>query len=265
MKNEKYKEEKVMYWSDEIGSPKHDRITGLTIPDCFTSIGEWAFLDFKALTSITIPDSVTSIKNFAFMGCSSLTSITIPDSVTSIGIGAFLNCNSLASITIGDSVTRIPNLAFKFCDSLTSITIGNGVTSIGGSAFFGCMSLTNIEVNAGNLNYMDIDGVLFNKEKTELIRYPLANGPSYVIPDSVTSIGDHAFSGCSSLTSIKIPNSVNYIAELACDKHYNNRSDLISKICRIAFGPREITTEKVRSELREFKKRLLEREANKLT
>ena len=114
------------------------------------------------------------------------------------------------------SVTSIGNYAFTDCYSLTSITIPNSVTSIGWYAFSGCSSLTSINVDVNNPNYCSIDGVLFNKDKTTLIQYPIGNTRTeYTIPNSVTSIGEGAFGDCSSLTSITIPNSVTSIGSYA--------------------------------------------------
>ena len=165
---------------------------------------------------ITFDGPVTKIGSLAFSGCSSLTSVTIPNSVTSIGSYAFDGCSFLTSVTIPNSVTNIGNYAFSWCSKLTSVTIPNSVASIGYSAFSHCSSLTSINVDINNPNYSSLDGVLFNKDKTTLIQYPIGNTRSeYTIPNSVTSIGGSAFWSCSSLTSVTIPNSVTSIGSYA--------------------------------------------------
>ena len=196
--------------------PEGKKDTSYVIPDSVESIGYEAFYDCDNLTSITIPDSVTSIGDNAFDNCDNLTSITIPDSVISIGGWAFGNCKSLTSITIPDSVMSIGDRAFDNCYSLTSVTISDSVTSIGDYAFYNCHSLTNITVDSNNAKYSDIDGILFNKDKTKLICYPEGKkDTSYVIPDSVESIGYEAFYTCHNLTSITIPDSVTSIGDRA--------------------------------------------------
>ena len=190
-------------------------LTSVTIPDGVTSIGEYTFSWCTSLTSATIPDSVTSIGEFAFHNCKSLTSMTIPRSVVSIGYDAFGWCESLTSVTILDGVRSIGNSAFTDCKSLTSVTIPNSVTSIGRGAFSSCASLTGIWVAEGNSHYVsDASGVLFDKDKTTLVQCPGAFAV-YTIPGSVTSIGDDAFSGCASLTSVTIPDGVTSIGNYA--------------------------------------------------
>ncbi|MBQ8791216.1 MAG: fibronectin type III domain-containing protein, partial [Ruminiclostridium sp.] len=176
------------------------------------SIGYMAFYECSSLTSITIPDSVTNIGDWAFHLCPSLKSVTIPDSVTSIGDFSFSWCESLDSATVPDSVTSIGVSAFSGCSSLTSVTISENITSLGEGAYTCCSSLTSINVDYANKYYTSVNGVLLNKDKTELIVYPAGKtATSYTIPDSVTSIEKSAFGACESLTSIIIPDSVTNI------------------------------------------------------
>ena len=120
--------------------------------------------------------------------------------------------NGKPVMEIGSASDDPNNGAFYGCTSLTSLTIPSSVTSIGNGAFWKCDSLTSITVDANNPNYSSVDGVLFNKNRTVLIQYPIGKQErSYTIPSSVTSIGGVAFSGCTSLTSVTIPNSVTSI------------------------------------------------------
>ena len=180
-----------------------------------TSIGAGAFSFCTSLINIDIPNSVTNIGNGAFSNCYGLTSIIIPDSVISIGSEALADCHSLTSILIPNSVTSIGYWAFAGCTSLTNVTIPNNVTNISAGAFQGCASLTNIVVTSDNLAYSSANGVLFNKSQTTIVEFPRGYAGSYTIPDSVTNIGNYAFSGCANLTGVTIPNNVKNISEAA--------------------------------------------------
>ena len=210
-------------------------LTSIEIPNSITSIGYEAFYGCSSLKSVIIPDSVTNIEEYAFSGCSSLNNIEIPNSVTSIGADAFSGCSSLTNIEIPSSITRIGNRtfyecknltsieipnsvtsiedsAFSGCSSLTNIVIPNSVTSIGKEIFYACISLENINVEENNKKYISTDGILYNKDKTKIIHYPVNNSiKDYIIPSSITSIGNRTFYECKNLTSIDIPNSVTSI------------------------------------------------------
>ncbi len=174
------------------------------------TIAHHTFDSCAGLTEVVIPESVKTIGAYAFAYCTELKIAAIPDGVTLIGNNAFAVCKNLEKITIPDSVTTIGDSAFRNCKKITTVTITENVTEIGSSLFAGCTSLTEIIVDKSNKNYVsDEYGVLFNKDKSVLIQYPVGNTrKSYVIPYGVTSVGAYSFDGCSYITSITIPSTV---------------------------------------------------------
>ena len=189
------------------------RLTSVTIGNSVTSIGGGAFSGCFRLTSITIPNSVTSIGNGAFSGCRGLTSVTIPNSVTKINSSVFSGCSGLTSVTIPTSVTQIFGSAFSGCSGLTSIDIPNSVTYIGDGVFNGCSGLQQITVESNNSVYDsrgDCNAIVETSTNTLI-----AGCQNTVIPESVTSIGNHAFYECSGLTSVIIPEGMTSIGSSA--------------------------------------------------
>ena len=180
-------------------------LTSVEIPSSVTSIGSSAFSECDSLETVTFGDNsqLTSIGFSAFYSCTNLTSIEIPSSVTSIDSSAFYSCTNLTSIEIPSSVTSIGSSAFRSCSNLITITIPNSVRSIGDYAFSECTKLENITVDPINATYSSVDGVLFNKNKTQLIQYPIGNTRlQYTIPSSVTMIKNDAFYNCSTLETV---------------------------------------------------------------
>lgn len=194
-------------------------------PDGLVYIGDWLY-EYKSgwkleLTEISITDGTVGIADSAFESSSKLISISIPDSVKYIGNTAFFACTQLKDIKIPSGVTSINNGTFHGC-AFDSIDIPKNVVSIGTTAFYRCKNLTDINVSSENQYYCSIDGVLFDKEKTKLIKYPdNKNSISYTIPNSVAIIEDYAFSHNSYIADIIMPDSINIINNAAFESCVN--------------------------------------------
>ena len=216
----------------------------VVIQDGVEAIGIFAFNGCKKLNDVTLPDSVTSIGDNAFqytglynddsewealyigkhlikadnwaLNKNGTSDFVVDPETKTIADNAFSGCECLKSITIPDSVLSIGNQAFSSCTGLTSITIPKGVTSIGDYVFQGCYDLAEIKVAAENNAYCSENGVLYDREKTEIICFPKEKQDTvFEIPDSVTSIATGAFSKCRNLTSVTIPDGVSGIGDYA--------------------------------------------------
>ena len=257
----------VLYNKDEttlICYPANKKDSSYTVPSTVEIIAKDAFDHSANLVSVTLPEGLKVISNSAFEYCVNLISVNIPYGVTSIGDYAFECCWDLAAVTIPSTVTSIGEYAFGWCNSIENIEIPDSVTTIGEACFMSCDSLEYIEVDESNEFYLSEDGVLFDINKTSLIKYPSKkeneayvisnsvttiemaafdysdNLVSVTIPDSVKSIGSWAFSHCSSIESLDIPYGVQSIEYDTFSDCYNLKSvtipDTVTSIDDQAFS-----------------------------
>lgn len=194
-------------------------LTSVTIPEGVTHIDVHAFDNCTGLKSVSLPSSLMGIGYAAFGKCAKLTSVTIPNGVKNIESDSFNGCRELKSVVIPESVTHIGDRAFCGCRELESVAIPAGVAFIGNGVFGDCNALKVIHLDSGNPAFTLIDGVLYTKDRSELVMYPNPSA-TVVIPEGVTSIRGWAFTGGSGMTSVTIPESVTNIKDhafLRCD------------------------------------------------
>lgn len=253
-------------------------LTSITMPNTVTEVGSYAFSNCINLSSVKLSSNINEIPNYTFLGCTSLNDIIIPDSVTSIGSYAFCNCTNLSSIKLSSNINEISNNTFSGCTSLNSIAIPENVVSISYSAFENCTSLSEITFLGDNIDYIDStafdntawlnnqnDGVVYIgkllycykgempsnttitvKGGTEAIEADAFAGKKelieVVLPNSVKRIENGAFYECINLSSINIPENIEYIGSAAItdtawfNEYLNNQKDALIYIGKCLLG-----------------------------
>lgn len=224
--------------------PKCSPIESYDIPEGVMSIGSGAFDETVNLKTVTVPESLENLSDSTFKKSAVYSNpenwedglfyagdylveadrniktehISVKEGTRRIGANAFAHCENIKSVTVPDSVRFIGAQAFESCLSLENVYIGSSVEFIGTAPFAfevegtPCINLKNIEVSRDNKNYTSVDGVLFNKEMTELIQYPIGKKQKeYVIPDSVTTLGYGAFCYCDELTRLTVGKGITVI------------------------------------------------------
>lgn len=269
-----YAQGETVPWSEHSMSVRH-----IVVEEGVTGIGSFVFYMSLSLESVVIPSSVirigtgafstctslstidfsagstlTTIDGYAFYSCAALTSLDLPSSVRSVGYYSFAFCTQLVSITLPEGMTTLGERAFYSCSALQTVHIPSTLETVGELAFHNCTSITAITVAPGNLSYSaDSYGVLFNSDKSMLIKYPTGSSyTQYTVPLSTTvisplafgfsanlvtvtitanvaSIGDQAFQDCNKLTAINVATSNPYYASDSRGVLYNRSySTLIS-------------------------------------
>ncbi len=219
------------------------------------AISTSAFEGCSALSSVQLPNTLETIGDYAFSDCVSLLDFVMPDSVKSVGVGAFDGCAQMSYVYLSQSLEKIGEKAFNSCVALSSIDIPSSVKNIGKEAFLACNSLTKIKVSSSNNNYLVENGILYTKDKSELIIvfdeasavsektiqndkgelvkvvtctidsavkkicsnafYKVSDITELVVSNNVTEIENNAFIGCTKLTKVTVPFIGNYIDSLS--------------------------------------------------
>ena len=188
----------------------------IDLPDTLTAIQTGAFKNCSALREIVIPNSVTDLFGNAFQGCTALESVSLPSALKVLTGGVFYGCSALKTIALPNALETIQSSAFAKCSALEEIHLPASVNSVDDFAFINCSSLQKISVDEQNASYSSIDGHLYNKEKTILVRYaPAANDTVFAVPDTLEEIGTYACHGAVNLKRLILSDSTVLIGESA--------------------------------------------------
>jgi len=223
-----------------IGAEAFDRCHGLlsvSIPQSVSSIGEAAFYECEKLESVKIPEGVKRIRERTFKDCLGLKSVYLPQGLEAIDMSAFEGCGELEGIDLPRSIEGVGDLAFYGCKNIREIAVPDSTVKLGyfafgetgierviippslmliDSSFGGCDSLGEITVNENNPYFSSEDGVLYNKDKTEIVKFPAAkDAVEYTVPRGVSSVSDLAFAGCKGIKTLTVPDGVTSIGSRA--------------------------------------------------
>ena len=220
-------------------------VVSVELGKCATYIDNGVFSGCTSLTNVVLSNRVTNIGNYTFSGCTNLASINIPKKVTTIGFRTFQHCDNLVRVNsdidgiynIPSGVTSIGTQAFNYCSGLTSVTIPDSVTSIGMYGFADCRNLVRVNSDIDGVcnvpsgvtnfggsvfgwcsfssatipaNFTEIPGGIF-MGNPNLVRLNSDIDGMCNIPSGITDVGNGAFAGCRSFSSVTIPNSVTRI------------------------------------------------------
>lgn len=189
-------------------------LSEVQLSDGVTEIYGGVFNSCKSLVKIKLPAKLTILGESSFADCVKLKAIDIPEPVTKIDDMAFNGCLDLEDVNLKTNLSKIGKYAFKDCKSLKTFFLPHSVQNIGAGPFRGCTALEGITVDSKNRYFKSLDGILFNKNKSQLICFPAkSSATKFAIPDSVTVISDWALCNCSYLTEVVIPDSVTEIGE----------------------------------------------------
>lgn len=199
-------------------------ISEIIILDSVTKINDYLFEGCNTITKVTFGSGVESIGEYSFANCSNLTQVIMNNGLKLIGSYAFYNCDGLTTISIPDSVTKLNNCSFYDCSELTAITIPDSVVEIGNNAFYQCYNLESITVSPNNANYASETGILYNKEKTQVVLIPKRISGEIVIPAGITKIDMYMFNGCKNITKVTLPETIQIISRCAFEDCTNLES-----------------------------------------
>ncbi len=188
-------------------------LTSLSLPESIEYIGEKAFSNCSKLSELAIPQNVKNIYPMTFMGCDRVTRVSLPDGLVVIQNDAFRNCKKLTQLNMPKSLEEIGDYSFANT-RISNVIIPDTVSHISQSSFYGCEKIKSFEVSSKNKKFVSVDGVLYNRSMTTLIKYPQAKTGRFSVPQGIKRIGESAFCG-SKLTHIVIPDSVEKIDSYA--------------------------------------------------